>query len=509
MSSDLSPEQQLAFQKFVKGENLFITGPGGTGKTKLIQHLYAYCIQNNKKVQICALTGCASVLLQCNARTIHSWSGIRLAKGNKDIIISGVLKNRKLVKSWKTTNILICDEISMMSSKMLELLDEIAKITRSNNKPFGGMQVIFTGDFYQLPPIGTFGEPSTELFCFESEKWNQLFTITNHIELTTMFRQTDPLYIEILLQIREGKLTEENKLVLQKYVKREYVPEDHNNCTPTKLFAVRAKSDYVNNMMFSKLETIEYTFEFIQRTNCNVYLDNNKNIPVQVMEKCQKLSPAEINYEIEQLVNNTNCNKRLSLKIGSVVMCTANIELEVGICNGSQGIVINIITIGTYPEIPVVKFSNGIIRQMHPHFIQSEEYPTIAIGQYPLCLAWAMTIHKIQGATLSLAEMDIGHSIFEYGQTYVALSRIQSLSGLYLSAFHPQKIKSNPKVIQFYNNFREMHRNEQFIHNVNSICVQKPTIHTKEEVDGSTTKIYAGVFTHTHNGLGYTVKKTH
>jgi hypothetical protein len=261
--------------------------------------------------------------------------------------------------------------------------------------------------------------------------------------------------------------------------------------------------------MFSKLESTEYTFEFIQRTNCNVYLDNNKNIPVQVMEKCQKLSPAEINYEIEQLVNNTNCNKRLLLKIGSVVMCTANIELEVGICNGSQGIVINIITIGTYPEIPVVKFSNGIIRQMQPHFIQSEEYPTIAIGQYPLCLAWAMTIHKIQGATLSLAEMDIGHSIFEYGQTYVALSRIQSLSGLYLSAFHPQKIKSNPKVILFYNNFREMHRNEQCIHNVNSICVQKPTIHTKEEVDGSTKKIYADVFTHTHNGLGYTVKKTH
>ena len=501
--SELSPEQQVAFNKFVKGENLFITGPGGTGKTKLIQYLYAYCIQNNKKVQICALTGCASVLLRCNSRTIHSWSGMRLAKGNTETIIAGVLRNRKAVRSWKTTNILICDEVSMMSTKMIEILDEIAKIIRCNNKPFGGMQVIFTGDFYQLPPVGTYGEPSTELFCFESEKWNQIFTISNHIELTTMFRQTDPVYIDILLQIREGKLSEENKRVLQKYVKREYIPEEHNNCTPTKLFAVRAKSDYVNNMMFSKLETQEYTFAFIQRTNCNVYLDNNKIIPVQLIEKCQKLSPAEINYEIEQLVNNTNCNKTLSLKVGSVVMCTANIEMEVGICYGSQGIVINMLKNGIEPEIPVVRFSNGIIRQMYPHYIQSEEYPTIAIGQYPLSLAWAITIHKIQGATLSLAEMDIGQSIFEYGQTYVALSRIQSLHGLYLSAFHPQKIKANPKVIQFYNSFRELQRNVQSINNVISVSEQNPIIHKEED---STKKIYASVFTH---NVGYTVKKTH
>jgi ATP-dependent DNA helicase PIF1 len=94
---------------------------------------------------------------------------------------------------------------------------------------------------------------------------------------------------------------------------------------------------------------------------------------------------------------------------------------------------------------------NGVEKAIVPHFWQSEDYPTLAIGQIPLCLAWALTIHKIQGATLSVAEMDIGQSIFEYGQTYVALSRIQSLDGLYLSAFHPQKIMANPKVVAFYN----------------------------------------------------------
>ena len=497
--SELSPEQQNVFYKFVNGDNIFITGPGGTGKTKLIQYLYSYCIQHNKKVQICALTGCASILLQCNARTIHSWSGIRLAKGDISTIITSVLRNQKAVRSWKTTNILICDEVSMMSTKMLEILDEIAKLTRKNNKPFGGMQVIFSGDFYQLPPIGTVGEPSTELFCFESTKWNQIFPISNHIELTTMFRQTDPVYIDILLQIREGRLSEEYKRVLQNYVKREYIPEEHNNCTPTKLFAVRAKSDYVNKMMFSKLETTEYTFDFIQRTDCNMYLDNNKTIPFDIFEKCQKLTPSEKNYEIDQLVNNTNCARLLSLKIGSIVMCTANIDMDLGICNGSQGIVMNIIKNGTDPEMPIVKFSNGIIRQMQPHFIQSEEYPSIIVGQYPLCLAWAMTIHKIQGATLSLAEMDVGYSIFEYGQTYVALSRIQSLDGLYLSAFHPQKIKANPKVIQFYNHFREQRKNEETGHTIQLM--------SEVPIETNTKKIYADVFT--RRNIEYKVSKTY
>jgi ATP-dependent DNA helicase PIF1 len=101
-------------------------------------------------------------------------------------------------------------------------------------------------------------------------------------------------------------------------------------------------------------------------------------------------------------------------------------------------------------NIPIVKFTNGIVKHIYPHYWQSETYPILAIGQYPLCLAWAITIHKIQGATLTMAEMDIGQSIFEYGQTYVALSRIQSLDGLYLTAFQPHKIKANPKVIEFY-----------------------------------------------------------
>jgi ATP-dependent DNA helicase PIF1 len=137
----------------------------------------------------------------------------------------------------------------------------------------------------------------------------------------------------------------------------------------------------------------------------------------------------------------------LALKKGVIVMCTANIDMENSICNGSQGVVVDF-EIGT--KIPIVAFSNGIKKRVDYEFFQSQDYPTICIGQIPLCLAWALTIHKIQGASLNIADMDLGNTIFEYGQTYVALSRVKSLEGLYLSAFNPTRIRANPLVADFY-----------------------------------------------------------
>ena len=454
----LSIEQKYALEKFKRGENLFITGPGGTGKTTLIKNLIYYAKSNKKKIQVCALTGCAAVILNCNARTIHSWSGIKLARGEKTKIIDNILKSRKLLKEWKKLDILIVDEVSMMSQKIFELLNEIGKRSRLSTLAFGGIQVVFTGDFFQLPPVSNVDEPESENFCFESPSWYEVFKLENHIELQTVFRQNDKEYINILSEIRKGELTKENINILEKYVKRNW---NHENplIVPTKLFPTRIKADYINSLMFSKLDEDEYHFEYSIKTDCKLFIDSGKSFNIEQTLKCEKMTNEEIEYEINNLINNTCCEKLLKLKKGAFVLCRVNIDMENKICNGTQGVVTNIINNGDNTSIEVM-FSNGIKKILEPYFWQSEEYPRIAIKQFPLCLAWALTIHKIQGATLSMAEIDIGNSIFEYGQTYVALSRIQSLDGLYLSEFDPTKIRANPKVKEFYKKIKPIHIEE-------------------------------------------------
>ena len=449
--SCLSKEQKIAYDKFVNGENIFVTGPGGTGKTKLVQYIYEYSKEVNKNVPVCAMTGCAAVLLGNKARTIHSWSGIKLAKGPKDRIIAGVLKNRNVVREWNEAKCLVLDEVSMLSQKIFEILEELGRRTRKNAKVFGGLQVVFLGDFFQLPPIETENDPGTEKFCFESPMWNYVFSKENHIQLTHIFRQKDIDYINILMQVRKGYLDEEKSKLLETYVNRDYDPSSNNGCIPAKLFAIRSKVDFINKQMFAKINEKEFVNEAIVKTDCTTHIDSGKAISVELLKKCSMMSLEQKEYEVENLLNNNACSRLFRFKKGSSVMCSVNLDMDNQICNGAQGTITDIIEEGLYPII-VVKFANGIIKRIGHHYWQSEEYPTVAVGQYPLMLAWALTIHKIQGATLKLAEIDIGSSIFEYGQTYVALSRIQSLDGLYLSAFHPQKIRANPLVIEFYEN---------------------------------------------------------
>ena len=448
---DLSLEQQYAFDRFKRGENIFMTGQGGTGKTRLIEKFVEHCICNNTAFQVCALTGCATILLPdvCKARTIHSWSGIKLCKGDNKRIVSNALKNRAVKSGWRKVRVLIVDEVSMMSVKMLEVLDAIARKSRSNEYlPFGGIQVVFVGDFYQLPPVGTIGDPTTEQFCFESELWSKIIPQKNHIELKTVFRQTDVKFKEILSQIRTATLTDSNIKILDGYVKREYNPEKYNGCVPPKLYPTRAKADYLNNLRYSQLEGQEYVYEYKRRE-----FDENDKKSGESDSKAIKvkecISREEFEYECDQLMNTSSFQEVLELKVGAVVMCTVNLDMDNGICNGSQGIITSIdeTALGNYP---VVKFTNGVERTITPHYIQSEEYPSVSVGQVPLCLAWAMTIHKIQGATLAMASIDVGGQIFEYGQTYVALSRVQSLDGLYLSAFNSYKIRANEGVNRFY-----------------------------------------------------------
>jgi len=476
----LSDEQEHSLDLFKEGKNLLITGPGGVGKTHLIQEFIKNAEQRGKKVQVCALTGCASLLLGCSAKTIHSWSGIKMAKGTKKQIVERALRGKKVKKNWKGIQVLIIDEVSMMSKKIFEVLEELARFTRFNTQPFGGLQVILTGDFFQLPPIGSVNEPDTSAFCFESPIWHTVIPLDNHIELNTMFRQKDPKYIEILSQVRKGELSDQNIDILREHSKRTYDLNKNNGINISKLFPVRSRVDYINQVMFSKLENDETEYNIEKIYDCGIYLESGTGIELDILESCNKMTSTEKDYEMNGLLSSAQCSEQLKLKIGALVMCTANVDMEHGICNGAQGIIIDLV--GQYKS-PKIRFINGFIMVMTKHHWQSIDYPSIAIKQYPLQLAWALTIHKIQGATLNMAQMDIGTSIFEYGQTYVAMSRVKSLEGLYLSDFNPNKIRANPKVLQFYKTIPEI----EYIEADDEESVTTDTI-VNEDVETKNTK---------------------
>jgi ATP-dependent DNA helicase PIF1 len=434
----LALEQEKCLDLFMKGENIFLTGPGGSGKSFMIKKIIELSKEQRKNLQVCALTGCAALLLECNATTIHSWSGINYVSPlqTDETIIRRVASKKYIKKGWKEVDVLIVDEISMLSGRLFCLLNSIGKLIRKNSRPFGGIQVIFLGDFFQLPPIG---DAEDGQFCFESEEWLEVFPLQNHIVLKTIFRQNDSQYVDILQEARYGKLSKKSIDILNEYVGR----DKDMTTVITKIFPIRKRVAYINKEMFEKLKTPIVQCELSIHTDMKTH--NDILIPDSVLEKCAMLTKLETEHEIENIIK-LHSLEPMELKVGAFVMCTKNMTMERRICNGSQGIITNFID-----GRPQVKFSNGVTMLMKEELYQSETYPTIAIGQFSLCLAWAITIHKIQGTTLERAQIDVGENIFEYGQTYVALSRVKSLDGLYLLNFNPSKIKANPKVVSFYN----------------------------------------------------------
>lgn len=436
---ELSKEQLFAFDKYIRGHNIFITGPGGSGKSELIKRINEHALQQGKNIYVTALTGCAAVLLNCKAKTLHSWAGIGLGNTSCEQLIMKIKKNKFVKAIWKETDILVVDEVSMLSLKLFNILNEIGKAVRGNFKPFGGIQLIFSGDFYQLPPVGNKDDTDTMRFCFESDDWNSVFHRDCQIQLIQIFRQTDEIYSNILNQIREGKIKRKSNELLLQYVGRELDPK--LVAEPTKLYPTKNKVEGINIGKMASLSGEEKEFKLKYLKD----IEMTKNERVLRSEFSEK----DIQIELDFLANNLICEKEIKLKIGAQVMSIVNIQSDRGIevCNGSQGIIVGFCTVTCCPR---VKYNNGVEMVMIRHLWESDKIPGIGVSQVPLILAWALTIHKSQGATLDAAEIDVGSGIFECGQTYVALSRVKSLNGLYLTCFDAKRIRINKKVKEFY-----------------------------------------------------------
>ncbi len=486
----LSLEQEYAYNMSQLGHNLFITGPGGTGKSYLIKKICERMDAKSQPYAVCALTGCAAVLLNCCAKTIHSWGGIGIASGTIEEITDKVMKNKRALARWRSIKTLIIDEISMMSLKIFNLLDRIAKAARRMiHLPFGGLQVIFLGDFYQLPPVSRNAatEPDTQRFCFESLNWNTTFPAHSCVQLATLFRQRDPIFIEVLKDARRGVLTENTCNIL-----RSRMIKPPSDLMPTQLFPRNADADKVNKAKYAEIKEPEIVFTMSKFKNLRIYVENQKPIPTDILRRCEMLTDEEAELQLDMYIENNNLEKTLALKMGALVMCLANLDVEAGICNGSQGVIIDfkpVLHPVTMLEIrcPVVRFHNGHTRTIEPKVYQHGDYPKFGCEQLPLRLAWAFTIHKAQGITLDVAEIDIGSRIFEFGQTYVALSRVRSLDGLYLTGFNPKRIKTSSIVIEFYDRLPDVTENmvEQSREHLVQIPVLQPKHHFRVEKLGS------------------------
>ena len=395
----------------------------------MIQVIYNDAKKRGIKVQCCALTGCAALLLELNAKTIHSWSGVGILKKTDNEIIRDIQSNKTKRNRWTSVDLLIIDEISMMNARLLSLLNRIGQKIRKSNKPFGGIQIILSGDFYQLPPI-------TGLFCFESPDWS--FCIETIIVLKQVFRQKSNTLTKILSQIRKGKISKKTySILMNRVLISDSLRQNKNgnnmlqtNIKPTIILPIKKQSDEINkstlDLLPSKLEI------FHSKITCDI----DKNT----------VEYKFVDYEIKQAQQSGLFEPTLYLKEGAQVMCIINLDLENGICNGSLGKIIEIFS----DQSVLVLFSNNITKIIYPHIWKSDNIPSLRIEQLPLILAWSCTIHKIQGATLDYIDVDVGSGVFEDGQTYVALSRVKTLDGLFLRSFDPFKITTNRKVERFY-----------------------------------------------------------
>ena len=392
-----------------KLKNVFLTGPPGSGKSYLTNKYIEYWKNKYMNVVVTASTGIASKII--NGTTIHSWSGIGIVNeyDKFDTILKKVIDNKKKVKEWKKTDILIIDEISLINTKILDMLNYIGKHIRKNDSPFGGIKIFIVGDFYQLPPVE--GE-----YCFKYEEWETIFECG--INLTENHRSSDNNLNKILNKIRKGKeLNEKYNHILESRISEE---EHYPMLVPLRSMARKINTDKLKE---NKNKEYKYIAKYIYDTNKEFLKDMiNRNSPLE-----------------EELV----------LKIGSPVINLVN-DHSRRILNGMVGIIMDFTSDG-----PIVRFEKkNYLIEKHIWEKQIEKNKSIMMEQYPLLLAYGITIHRSQGQTLSQVSMILDNNVWEKGQGYVALSRLQSLSGLHLLKYSPNIFKVDNSVKKYYKKWK-------------------------------------------------------
>lgn len=403
--------QEQAFLIMKTGVNIYLTGSAGSGKTFLLNQYISYLESHNIPVAVTASTGIAATHM--NGMTIHSWSGIGIRNFLDEKGLEQLEEKKYLWKRFEKARVLIIDEVSMLHASQLDMVEKVCRRFKRNDKPFGGLQVILSGDFFQLPPINKIGSENESGMIFQSSAWKILNLAICYIE--EQHRQVDDELTEILNMIRTNSIEEKHFEQLKSRVGAKLKDE----VKATKLYTHNINVDDINNVELSLIESDERI----------LHMTSSGPEPL-----------------VELLKKSCLAHEKLKLKVGAEIMCIKN-NFEEGYVNGSRGKVIGFMKENGNP---IIELYNGKKISLKPEIWAIEEDGKIkaSVSQIPLRLAWAITIHKSQGMSLDNAEIDLTRS-FSYGMGYVALSRVRTLDGISLVGFNADSLKVDPNILEF------------------------------------------------------------
>lgn len=401
-------KQKQALDILKMGHNVFLTGAAGSGKTYVLNQYIKLLKQHGIGVAVTASTGIAATHL--NGLTIHSWSGVGIRDALSKAEIRALLEKAYLQKHFAKTDVLIIDEVSMLPPSLLDLVNEVCKAFKENRKPFGGMQVILSGDLFQLPPVNR--ERTATKYFTESQAWLEMEAYVCH--LSEQYRHDDDQLSDVLNAIRSNTTNDKTLKLLQ----QRFEALTDKNIVATKLYTHNIDVDRINHQELLKIQNPTEVYRMI----------SHGKKPL-----------------VETLIKNCLAPETLSLKKGATVMFVKN-NFELGYVNGTLGVVIDFDAVENQP---IVETYNGKIITVKPEswLVEEDDKILAEINQMPLRLAWAITVHKSQGMTLDAAEIDLSKS-FVPGMGYVALSRVRSLTGLRLLGLNKLALISDEQVIE-------------------------------------------------------------
>jgi len=392
----------------LEGQSVFLTGAPGAGKTYVLNEFIRYATRQGKNVAVTASTGIAATHI--GGTTIHSWSGLGIKDSLTDWDRERLQSTDRLIKRYNAADILVIDEVSMLHGQRLNMVNEVAKLLRKSDKPFGGLQVVLVGDLFQLPPISRGGE--TVDFAHLSAAWAELDPKICYLTEQHRVGAGDAL-LDLLQAMRRGDINELHEAALQERL-REKRPGD---LVVTRLYSHNMDVDSINQRHLKDIER------------------DGKVYAMQTSGQAAK---------IEQLTKSVLAPEQLELKQGAEVMFVAN-NFPAGYVNGTRGRVIDFVD-----NLPLVALANGreIKVERHSWKLDEDGRTRAEVAQLPLRLAWAITIHKSQGMSLDAAEIDLSRS-FTPGMGYVALSRVRSMDGVFLAGINQMALTLHPLIFDF------------------------------------------------------------